>query len=212
MMNQYMPDGTLSGAWLVSRRGALSSSRMNDALAFLKNGKEAEARKQYKQELVAERVSDYAVERFVTGPMTRGLTLEPDARAAYELKVGEFLHPARLFLHPSIEHFVATPDAPQSDHVVEFKCPMVKTYMDWWFGKEIPEQHKNQMAAQILCAQKEYAVFVAYCPEMPENRQLFIREYRPTAEELEKVEQGAKVFLAEVDAMFDAFIATEEPK
>jgi len=48
--------------------------------------------------------------------------------------------------------------------------------------------------------------FVAFDPRIRNPRhRLFIRRYEPTAEEIAKVEGAAQMFLAELDAMFDAF-------
>ena len=46
------------------------------------------------------------------------------------------------------------------------------------------------------------AVFVSFDPRMPAARQLFIKEWTPTAAEIEAVETAAREFLRELDAMF----------
>lgn len=197
-------------SWLPSRHGALTASRFKDALDFLKSGKESEARRKYRHELVAERIAGYAVERFVTPAMKRGLELEGDARALYEERTDRILGPARLFAHPTIEHFMATPDATYAaDTVIEFKVPQVHTYVDWIETGVIPEMHIPQLACQLIVTGRSVAVFCAYCPEMPEARQLFIREYAPTREVLDGYEAAAVQFLAEVEELFQRVTMSE---
>jgi predicted phage-related endonuclease len=196
--------------WLPERRGRLTASRMNDALAFLKNGKESEARRKYKVELVAERMVDVAVDRYVSPAMQRGLDLEPDARAAYEAHSGNLCGPAALVHHPRIEWFSATPDAfVDADGLAEFKVPQVTTYVEWIAGGIIPEQHIAQLTVQLACTGRQWVDFAAYCPEMPPPRRLFVRRFAPTPAEIADCEAAASAFLAEVEAMFVA--VTESP-
>jgi len=177
---------------------------MADALDFRKDGKPGAARIKLLKELLAERVSDYAVDHPVTGPMRRGLDLEPDARAAYEAHSGDILLPAALVHHPSIDGFAATPDSNAAE-IVEFKVPLVTTYIDWYLAGVIPDEHLPQLLAQLACAQKRQGVFVAYCPEMPPEKQLFIRRFEPSAADIAAIEDAARKFLQELEAMFDQF-------
>jgi len=197
--------------WLPSRIGCLSASRFRDATDFLKNGKESEARRKYRSELVAERIAGYAVDHVVTNAMKRGLLLESDARIFYEEQTGQILGPARLFVHPTIEHLVATPDATLgADHLVEFKVPLVHTFINWIEAGVIPDDHIKQLDCQLLVTGRRQVVFAAYCPEMPEPRRLFIREYEPTAEQRQAAEAHAIRFLDEVDELFRRVTATPE--
>ena len=191
--------------WLPERRGRLTASRMNDALAYLKTGKEAEARRKYKIELVAERMAEYAVNHYVSPAMQRGLDLEPTARAAYEAHTGYLCSPAALVHHPRIEWFSATPDGfVDADGLVEIKVPQVTTYIEWLAGGVIPEQHIAQLTAQLAVTGRAWVDFAAYCPEMPAARQLFIRRLTPTPEDIANCESAATAFLVEVEAMFVA--------
>ncbi len=193
-------------SWLPARRGCLTGSRMADALAYLKNGKEAEARRKYRIELVAERVSDYAVSRFVTVPMQRGLDLEPDAKDAYEVETGVLLGPAAWFEHPRIEFFGATTDGSiDADGLAEFKVPLVHNYIEWRLAGEIPADYMPQLLAQLAVTRRRYVDFVAFCPEAPFSKRLFIRRLEPTAEDIANLEAGAAAFLDDVDKMFRAF-------
>jgi predicted phage-related endonuclease len=198
-------------SWLPSRHGCLTASRFRDAIDFLKNGKESESRRKYRSELVAERIAGYSVERYVTPAMQRGLELESHARDLYEERTGQILGPARLFAHPDIEHFMATPDATLgNDAVVEFKVPQVHTYVNWLEAGVIPPDHIPQLACQLIVTGRRKAIFCAYCPEMPEARRLFIREYEPSAEVLEEYTAAAIQFLDEVEDLFQRVTTAEE--
>ena len=94
---------------------------------------------------------------------------------------------------------------------LEVKCPQTTTFVEWVMGGVVPERHKPQMCAQLLCSGKAWCGFIAYDPRIREERKrLFLRRYEPTAEELGKVEAAAIKFLTELDEMFDQFVTAGE--
>lgn len=193
--------------WLPARRGCLTTSRFKDARAKLKSGKPAEARIQYAMELVAERVSDWAVSRFVTDAMQRGIDLEPDAIRAYETHTGYFCQPAQLIQHASIGEFLSTPDGLiGGDGLVEVKVPSITKFVRWRSEGIIPEEHLDQLQGQQAVCRREWTDFVAYCPEMPNKFQLFLVRYMPTAVEMKQVDADAREFLDLVEEMFSQFV------
>lgn len=197
-------------AWLPSRRGSLTCSRYNDAIDYLKGGKESAARRGYKIELVGERMTDWAVSRYVTPAMQRGRDEEPNARMAYEARTGFICGPAALIHHPRIEHFCGTPDAFVGAHgLAQFKVPLLTTYISWVEGGVIPEEHKHQLVAELTVTGRKWNDFVAYAPEMPDGRNLFIRRFVPSQEDIANCEAGAVQFLDEVDRLFFAITHAE---
>jgi hypothetical protein len=60
------------------------------------------------------------------------------------------------------------------------------------------------MLLQSACTSKD-VWFVSYDPRMGEGRDLFIKKYIPTPEEIAEVEAAAEKFLAECDGLFDFF-------
>lgn len=201
-MTGYAPQG--SGAWLNARVGHLTASRMADAIAVLKSGKPSEARNKLMIELLAERMTGDAAPHFVNDAMRWGIEQEPHAKAAYQVHSGELLESCGFILHPTIEHFGASPDALiGTDAVAEFKCPTSTTHVSWILAGEMPDQHKPQVLAQLACTRRTRAVFASFDPRMPPARQLFVVEWTPEPEEIEAVETAAREFLRELDEMFD---------
>ena len=197
--------------WLKERCGCLTASRMADAIAFLKGGKEAEARKKYKIELIAERMTDTMVSRFVNDAMAWGLEQEPYARARYEELTGELVIPCGFALHSEIQFFGASPDGLiGEDGLIEIKCPTSETYTGWFIGGGVPEQHKPQMLAQLAVTGRKYVDFFAFDPRVKvEAHQSFLRRFEPAEEDIAAVEEAARKFLAEVDALFEKVISQE---
>lgn len=201
----------LSPEQIRQRIGCLTASNVKRAMSFLKTGKSSEDREAYKRELVAERLVGYAMDHYVTPAMQHGIDNEAAAKDAYTWLTGVLIEPLPSIPHPTIAHFLATPDGRiEADIGVEVKCPTSAKFVSWKLAGVVPDEHKPQMIAQCLCANFAAVEFIAYDPRMPEGQRLFVRRFVPTQEELAAVEAGAIQFLAEVDAMFEAFTTTPE--
>lgn len=199
----------LSAAQIRQRIGCLTASQMRRAMATLKNGKPSEDQLSYMRELVAERLTDAAMQHYVTPAMQHGIDNEGPAKEAYEWATGNIIEPMETVGHPTIAHFLATPDGRIAPRVgVEVKCPTSAKFVMWKLSGEVPDEHKPQMIAQCLCAGFDSVEFIAYDPRMPDGQRLFVRRFTPTADELREVEQGAVAFLGKVEAMFETFTTT----
>jgi putative phage-type endonuclease len=190
-------------AWLQSRCGKLTASRMADAMDFTAKGGEGAKRRALKIELLAERMTGDSVPHFVNSFMQWGLEQEPAAKNAYEMQTGKLLAACGFVDHPDIPDFGATPDALLPGAVVEFKCGQTTTHIGWMLAGGVPAQHRPQILAQLACTGREHAVFVSYDPRVRDAaRQLYIAEWTPAKSEIEAVEEAARTFLAEVDLMW----------
>lgn len=207
-MAEWVAQG--SPEWIRQRIGYLTASRMAIAMDFLKSGKESEARKKLKFDILAERLTDAAVEHYVTDEMRWGIENEPSARETYEAMSGSLVMPMGFVPHPTIELFGASPDgAVDADGLVEFKCPKTTTHIAWMLAGQVPEQHKPQMLAQLACTRRQWVDFVSYDPRVPEAQQLFVRRFQPKPEDIAAVEKAAQEFLVEVEAMFEQLTMKE---
>jgi hypothetical protein len=200
-------DGEELGHWLAARAGKLTGSRMADALDFRKDGKPGAKRLQLMRDLLAERVTGLSVRHYVTPAMMWGTETEPECKAAYEAETGLLIADAGFYDHPRIDLFGATPDGLlDGGGVIECKCPTTPVFMEWYMAGVVPEEHKPQMIAEIVCTGRKWCEFVAFDPRIKNpKRRLFIRRFEPTTEEIVAIETAAEQFLAELDGMFEAF-------
>lgn len=204
-----MLDGDALAAWLRQRAGKLTASRMATAMDFLKSGASSKARSDYMRELLAERLTGDSVRHFVNDAMQWGLEKEADAKSAYQALTGDFIRESTFYDHPRIENFGATPDGElDGGGLIEIKCPTTTTYVAWVMNGCVPVEHEPQMLAQLACTGRRWCEFVAYDPRIRDpKRQLFVRRFEPTQERIAEIEAAAEAFLAEVDAMWEAFHA-----
>ena len=197
-------------AWLSARAGKLTASRMADAMDYLKNGQSSANRVKLLHELLAERLTGQSAPHVVNEAMLWGLEHEDEAVDAFVEKYGRNVRLSRFYEHATIENFGATPDRELDDGLLEIKCPTTTTYLRWVMAGVVPDQHKPQMAAQLLCSGKKWCGFIAYDPRIrDEGKRLFMRKYEPTDDYMAEVEAAAVKFLDELDAMFDQFVSAE---
>lgn len=187
-------------AWLAARLGRLTASRINDALAKTKTGWGA-GRANYSAELVAERLTGAAGERFVSGPMQWGLDTEASARAAYEFYTDTSMAPAAFVIHPDNPWAGASPDGfIGDDGLWECKCPNTATHIDTLLCDAIPTKYVQQMQWQMACTGRKWVDFTSFDPRLPENMRLFVRRLHRDDKFIRDLEQEVAIFLDEVAA------------
>lgn len=196
--------------WFADRTGCLTASNMRAAMSRLKNGNDSADRAALKVAVLAERLTGDVVPHYVTGAMQHGIDTEPLAKAAYMAQTGTLIEDCGFIRHPSIEHFGASPDGRIDARLgLEVKCPTTAKFLSWRLAGVVPEEHRPQMIAQAVCAGFDAVEFVAFDPRLPKHLQLFVVRFVPTQEERDAVEQAAREFLDEVQAMFDQLTETE---
>jgi len=193
--------------WFAIRCGKVTASRIADVLATIKSGESA-ARRNYRTQLVCERLTGKVEESFTNSHMERGTALEPYAREAYELQTGSIVEQVGFIDHPTIKMAGASPDGlVGSNGSIEIKVPTPANHIEYLLGKEPPSKYKPQMTWQMLCAQREWVDFVSYCPEMPAHLQLFVVRYVPDLEYAAMVTQEVIKFEIEVEETINKLMA-----
>lgn len=187
-----------SDAWFAARVGRVTASRVADVIARTKTGWGA-SRANYMAELVAERLTGVAAERFVSGPMLHGIDNEADARVAYEFMGGVPVTQVGFIDHPSIEMSGASPDGlVGEDGLVEIKCPNTATHLDTLLGEAIAGKYVTQMQWQLACTGRDWCDFVSFDPRLPEGMRIVIKRVPRSASMIAGLETDVSAFLAEL--------------
>lgn len=185
--------------WFAQRLGHCTASRVNDALATIKTG-EAASRRNYRLQLVAERLTGLQEESFTSPAMLRGTELEPIARAAYEAK-NTFVDESGFVKHPTIMWFGASPDGlVGKEGLIEIKCPNTTTHLEYLTSGKVPNQYKNQMMAQMACTGRKWCDFVSFDNRLPSNLELFVVRFEPKESEITEMLEKIQEFLDDVAA------------
>lgn len=189
-----------SQEWLQQRLGKVTASRIKDVMTTIKSGESA-ARRNYRAQLVAERLTNIAQDSYSNSAMQWGIDNEPIARAMYEIKTGLDVQIAPFVDHPSIAMTGASPDGFVGDGLVEIKCPNTATHIDYVLAGDAPSEYKLQMLWQMECTGKEWCDFVSYDPRMPQELQLFIVRYIRDDKKLNEVRDEVAKFIISIDSM-----------
>lgn len=194
-------------AWLAARCGKLTASRMKDAIDFNKDGKPSKKRSDYMRDLLAERITGYSMRHFVTGAMEWGIITQPEAVLCYRSISGNEVGPEQFVEHSTIENFGGSPDGfVGSDGLLEVKCPTTGTFIEWMLAGVVPDEHKPQMLAQLAVTGRQWVDFFAFDPRIKnEKRRYLLRRFEPDAAAIATIEEQARTFCDELDALFDAF-------
>ena len=191
-----------SAEWFAARAGKLTGSKAWLVSDFLKSGKESAARRDYRLQLVCERLTGRPQEDgdgFVNAAMMRGIELEPEARAAYEFYRDATVDGVGFIPHPSIADTGASPDGlVGEDGLVEIKCPAVATHIETLLSPSIPEKYFLQMQWQMACTGRQWCDFASYDPRLPESMRLFVDRVKRDDAAIAAIEKDVADFLSEV--------------
>jgi len=189
--------------WRAERAGCATASEFSNVLAKIKSG-EAAVRRNYRMQLVTERLTGNPVVGYVNAVMLRGIEMEPEARIAYEAERGAIVEEVGFVRHPRIENCGASPDGYVGDDgLAEFKCPESTTHLAYLEAARIPPEHLPQLQGQLAVTGRRWVDFVSYDPRFPPGLQLFIIRVERDEDYIKLLEAEVKTFLAEVDAMVE---------
>lgn len=196
-----------SAEWFAARAGKLTGSKAADAVDFLKSGKESAARRDYRLQLVCERLTGRPQEDgFVNEAMQRGIDLEPAAFAAYEALTGSVAVRTGFLAHTSIlagcsldghvDNFAG---------IVEIKCPKSATHLGYWRGDgKCPEDHILQVTHNLWITGAQWCDFLSFDDRFPVELQTFLVRVKREELDIAGYEAKALAFLAEVETEVQA--------
>ncbi len=188
-----------SEAWLQARLGKVTASRISDVVAKTKSGWGA-SRANYAAELIAERLCGSPNPRFVNDAMRWGTEYEQEAADAYAWRVDANVDKCGFVHHPRIPMSGASPDRlVDSQGLIEIKCPLTATHLDYLESEKIPEKYILQMQWQMACTGRLWTDFVSYDPRLPEKMRLHIQHVNRDMVLISQLESEVTNFLDEIE-------------
>jgi putative phage-type endonuclease len=190
-----------SSEWLAQRAGHATASRFKDVLAKIKTG-EAATRRNYRVQLVTERLTGQPCETYTNAAMQWGTDQEPAARSAYEAHTGDLVEQAVFILHPGMAWAGASPDGLIGDDGgIEIKCPYQSTVHVETLQGGMPSEHMPQVQGVMWITGRQWVDFVSYDPRMPEHLQLYVQRIARDEKYIAELEKAVVAFLGEVSVM-----------
>jgi len=186
--------------WHQLRLGKVTASRVSDVMAKIKTGESA-SRKNYRAELVVQRLTGLPSESFTNAAMEWGTATEPMARIAYEIAKDVLVEQVGFIEHPTIAMFGCSPDGLAHDGMIEIKCPNSATHIEYLTDNKAPAKYINQMQCQMAVTGRKWCDFVSFDPRLPEDLQLFVVRVPRDDKYIGTMEVEVVEFLTEVEGM-----------
>jgi putative phage-type endonuclease len=206
MEARHMTADLIQGSpeWIAARLGKVTASRVADVIAKTKTGWGV-SRKNYAAELVAERLTGVAAERYTNAAMQWGTDTEPQARAAYEFFRDATVQQVGFIDHPRIAMSGASPDGlVGTDGMLELKCPNTATHIDTLLTKAVPQNYFTQMQWQLACSGRLWCDYCTFDPRMPQHLRIFTFRVARDEKFIAEAERAVIEFLVEIDATIAA--------
>lgn len=188
-----------SPEWYAARLGKVTASRVADIIAKTKTGYST-SRANYMAELVAERLTGKVGDSYSNAAMQWGTEQEPNARAAYESMKGVLVQEVGFVSHPTIPNAGASPDGIVDGNLIEIKCPLTATHLEFLTTDKVPEKYVTQMQWQMACTNAKWCDFVSYDPRLPDRMALQVQRLYRDDNLIRTLESEVRTFLTELDA------------
>ena len=118
-----------SEEWFAARLGKVTASKINDIMANGRSG-EAISRRNYRTQIISERLTGKREEMYVNAAMQHGIDTEDEARDAYVFDYAD-VEETGLIDHPTIPMSGASPDGLiGKEGLIEIKCPQPMTHTE----------------------------------------------------------------------------------
>ena len=186
-----------SPEWHAERLGRATASRFADVMAKIKTG-EAAGRRNYRAQLVCERLTGTPSESFTTAAMQFGTEQEPFARAAYEAQFGELVEQVGFIQHSDLMAGCSPDGLLGDDGGLEIKVPNTATHIDTILNG-FPVEHTPQIQGAMWITGRKWWDFVSFDPRMPERLQLYAFRVMRDEKLISEIEAEVRRFLNEVD-------------
>ena len=201
--------------WLDMKRGLVSTSRFGDVLSKGRGGKESYSRRNYRTELVLERLTGKTPTRFdKTKEMEWGSDTEALARVEFGLRYQTAIQQIGGIKHAFLNVWTSTDgvnDPTAIKTVYEFKCFNSANHKEMLVKQELPAEYKAQAQGEIWVSEADVCIFVSFDPDFPPNAQLVVIVEKRDQKYIDNLAVDVSNFDDEVEAEI-ATIRNYEPK
>jgi putative phage-type endonuclease len=185
--------------WYAARLGLATASNFGKVLAKIKTG-EAADRRNYRAQLVIERLTGNRQEGYSNAAMQWGTEQEPFARIAYMADRGVDVQEVGFIQHETLMAGCSPDGLIGADGLIEIKCPVSATHIETLKTQHMPLEHMPQVQGQMWIAGREWCDFVSYDPRMQEKLQMFVQRIPRDEQYIKALSFEIERFLEEVAA------------
>ena len=158
-----------SPEWFEARVGIPSASVFDKLITS--KGALSTSRQKLLYKLAGERVLGEKEDGYTNGAMQRGIDLEPEARALFELTTGLKVKEVGLCYYDKRKDRSCSPDGLVETGMtlmegLEIKCPELATHVEYLIGDKLPTKYFQQVQGSMYISGLEKWYFMSYYPGM----------------------------------------------
>lgn len=195
-----------SPEWLKARAGRLTGSRAALVTVKGKGDKESIQRRDYRLQLVSERITGEAQENFYfNSDMQRGIDLEPVAFARYESLTGELVRRTGFLSHNELMIGCSLDgDIGEFSGIIELKCPKMATHLGYLGNPaSLINEYQNQVAHNLWVTGAAFCDLISFDDRLPRSKQMLRARVERYNAGLDDYIAAATAFLLEVDDVYN---------
>ena len=186
-----------SPEWFHRRKGKITGTGLAKVMGT------SAARKKYRYELLAERLSTRTENGEWEDPRERGMRLEPEAIAAFELETGKIVSTVGFCEDDEDPMMANSPDGLvlKEKAAVEAKCPGEENHVTTWRENEIPKEYRWQLIQYfVINPELRRVYYVSYNPDIPRHPlHIIILDRKDCLKDIELARTAQKEILKEVN-------------
>lgn len=156
--------------WFAARAGIPSASNFSKIVTS--TGAKSKSVTGYVYELAGERLLGTKPEGYTNAAMERGIELESEARAAYEMLFDVDVQEVAMCYKDGEKRFSCSPDGLVEPRIktmdyyggIEIKCPNLNTHIEYLYKGVLPAKYVAQVQGSLYITGCEYWDFVSYFP------------------------------------------------
>jgi putative phage-type endonuclease len=189
-----------SEAWFQYRCGRITGTRFKT----LMSGQTTQGYKDLITEIAGELITGEVEETYSNDAMERGKELEPEARIMYENEL--FKVDQVGFCLPDEENEFSdwigvSPDGLLYDGMVEIKCPLRKTHLNYIEAGKLPTEYWWQVQGQLFVTGLAWCDFVSYYP----NMKMFVVRVFPDVTVFEEITERLRITIPLIKAKLEIY-------
>jgi predicted phage-related endonuclease len=187
--------------WKAIRRGFATTSHFQEIIAKNRNGEEAASRKNYRIQVVLERLTGKTPSRFIqTESMAWGSDTEALARVEFELRTGRNVQQVGFIEHLFLKTGYSPDGLVGEDETLEIKCFNSANHKEMLETGKLPTDYKAQAMGGLWISDRSICNFESFDPDFPPNAQYVCVRVERDQRYIDDLAVEISRFLEEVDA------------
>jgi len=190
-----------SEAWHEIRCGRVTGTRFKALVAK----ETTDTYKDLLTNIACEIITHRAEETYSNALMEKALELEPVAREVYEDITGNIVKTAGFITRDEDDEFEEwigiSPDGMIEDGLLEIKCPLMRTHMEYIMANKLPAEYRYQVQGQLFVSGLKFCDFMSFAEGM---KPFIIRVY-PEPELFAIFEQQLRVVILQVKELLNNY-------